>query len=142
VLLAEDNEVNQKVVLGILSRRRHEVTVVANGRDAVAAVNARCFDVVLMDVQMTEMDGFEATAAIRAAERATSTRVPIIAMTAHAMRGDRERCLAAGMDGYLAKPIDARTLIEAVEQCGETEGKATRQVTPPQLAADTSLQGR
>ena len=120
VLLAEDNVVNQKVVLGILSTRGHAVTVVDNGRDAVAAVRAGRFDVVLMDVQMTEMDGFEATAAIRALDE-TRRGVPIIAMTAHAMRGDRERCLAAGMDGYVPKPVDARILIDLVEQSSASE---------------------
>jgi CheY-like chemotaxis protein len=116
VLVAEDNIVNQRVAAGLLTRRGHLVTVVGNGRAAVDAVAHGEFDVVLMDVQMPEMDGFEATAAIRERERDTGRRVRIVAMTAHAMSGDRERCLAAGMDGYLSKPIDQRTLYEAVER--------------------------
>jgi len=118
ILLAEDNVVNQQVAVGLLSRRGHLVTVVANGRDAIAAVEREPFDVVLMDVQMPEMGGLEATAAIRARERETGRHIPIVAMTAHAMTGDRERCLAAGMDGYLAKPIDAKALFALVEHEG------------------------
>jgi two-component system, sensor histidine kinase and response regulator len=89
--------------------------VVHNGREALAALDEQRFDVVLMDIQMPEMDGFEATAARRVQEEATGTHVPIIAMTAHAMQGDRERCLEAGMDGYVAKPIRAKELFEALE---------------------------
>jgi CheY-like chemotaxis protein len=116
VLVAEDNIVNQRVAAGLLTRRGHVVTVVGNGREAVDAVQRGEFDVVLMDVQMPEMDGFEATAAIRERERETGQRIRIVAMTAHAMSGDRERCLAAGMDGYLSKPIEQRMLYEAVER--------------------------
>jgi signal transduction histidine kinase/DNA-binding NarL/FixJ family response regulator len=105
VLLAEDNAVNQKVVSGMLASGGHQVIAVDNGKQAVAAVQRQVFDVVLMDIQMPVMNGFEATAAIRDAERITGAHLPIIAMTAHAMAGDRERCLAAGMDGYVAKPI-------------------------------------
>ena len=116
VLIAEDNVVNQRVAAGLLARRGHEVTVVNNGREAIAALQAGGYDLVLMDVQMPDMDGFEATAAIRARERATGQHVRIVAMTAHAMKGDKERCLAAGMDGYLSKPIDQRSLYAAVEE--------------------------
>ena len=116
VLVAEDNIVNQRVAEGLLTRRGHLVTVVGNGREAVDALRRGEFDVVLMDVQMPEMDGFEATAAIREWERETGHRVRIVAMTAHAMSGDRERCLAAGMDGYLSKPIDQRSLYDVVER--------------------------
>jgi two-component system sensor histidine kinase/response regulator len=92
------------------------VTVVSNGREALNALRRGAFDLVLMDVQMPEMDGFEATAAIRTWERERGGHVRIVAMTAHAMTGDRDRCLAAGMDGYLSKPIDQRTLYDIVEE--------------------------
>jgi two-component system, sensor histidine kinase and response regulator len=88
----------------------------SDGRQALAAIERESFDVVLMDVQMPEMDGFEATAAIRAQEQDTGKRLPIIAMTAHAMAGDRERCLAAGMDGYLSKPLDRQKLDEVLAE--------------------------
>jgi len=117
ILLAEDNPVNQTVAARILEKRGHAVVVVGNGREAVAALEpgaAEPFDVVLMDVQMPEMDGLDATAAIRAREGA-GAHVPIVAMTAHAMEGDRERCLDAGMDGYVTKPVEAERLVEAVE---------------------------
>jgi PAS domain S-box-containing protein len=115
VLVAEDNIVNQRVALGLLSRRGHQVTVVNNGREALEALASDTFDLVLMDVQMPEMGGFEATAAIRAREREIGGHVRIVAMTAHAMNGDRERCVAAGMDGYLSKPLDPRMLFTIVE---------------------------
>ncbi|MCH7729374.1 MAG: response regulator, partial [Planctomycetes bacterium] len=105
ILLAEDNFINQKLALGLLEPEGHEVTVVTNGAEAVQAVMSNDFDLVLMDVQMPELDGFDATRQIREHEKQTSTHLPIIAMTAHAMKGDRERCLEAGMDDYLAKPI-------------------------------------
>jgi two-component system, sensor histidine kinase and response regulator len=115
ILLAEDNVVNQRVAAGLLGRRGHEVTVVSTGREALKALETRTFDLVLMDVQMPEMGGFEATAAIRTLESGTGQHLRIVAMTAHAMNGDRERCLAAGMDGYLPKPIDPAALFAAVE---------------------------
>jgi PAS domain S-box-containing protein len=115
VLVAEDNVVNQRVVSGLLSRRGHRVVMVSDGREAVAATEREPFDIVLMDVQMPGMGGFEATAAIRERERETGLHLRIVAMTAHAMNGDRERCLAAGMDGYLSKPIDSKLLFESVE---------------------------
>ena len=118
VLVAEDNVVNQRIAQTLLTKRGHAVTVVNTGREAVDALERESFDVVLMDVQMPDMDGFEATAAIRAREREDGTRVRIVAMTAHAMQGDRERCLAAGMDDYLSKPIDPQTLFELVELAG------------------------
>ena len=116
ILVAEDNVVNQRVAAGLLARRGHQVTVVSTGREALAAIQAGTFELVLMDVQMPDMDGFEATAAIRDWERTTGRHVRIVAMTAHAMTGDRERCLAAGMDGYLSKPIDQRSLYAIVEE--------------------------
>jgi len=115
VLVAEDNLVNQRVAAGLLTRRGHEVTVVGSGLEAVQATADERFDLVLMDVQMPGMGGFEATAAIRERERSTGAHLRIVAMTAHAMTGDRERCLAAGMDGYLSKPIDPLKLYELVE---------------------------
>jgi two-component system, sensor histidine kinase and response regulator len=115
VLLAEDNAVNQRVAVAMLSKRGHTVHVVDNGRQACEAIFAERFDVVLMDVQMPEMNGFEAAAAIRAHEGGVD-RVPIVAMTAHAMAGDRERCLDAGMDGYVTKPVNRETLIAEVER--------------------------
>jgi PAS domain S-box-containing protein len=116
ILIAEDNIVNQRVAAGLLTRRGHHVTVVGNGREALEALQRDAFELVLMDVQMPDMDGFEATAAIRERERTTGQHIRIIAMTAHAMKGDKERCLAAGMDGYLSKPIDQGSLYAAVEE--------------------------
>jgi CheY-like chemotaxis protein/HPt (histidine-containing phosphotransfer) domain-containing protein len=115
VLLAEDNAVNQRLAASLLERRGHRVTIAANGREAIEALERQAFDVVLMDVQMPEMGGFEATAAIRKKEETTGGRIPIVAMTAHAMKGDRERCLEAGMDDYLTKPLDSRRLCALVE---------------------------
>jgi CheY-like chemotaxis protein len=105
VLLADDNRTNQRLVELFLETDRHRVTTVSNGADAILKSAEQPFDLILMDVQMPEMDGFEATAAIRERERTTGVRTPIVALTAHAMAGDREKCLAAGMDAYLAKPI-------------------------------------
>jgi signal transduction histidine kinase/ActR/RegA family two-component response regulator len=105
VLLAEDNRVNQRVAVAMLQNQGHRVTVVGNGQAAVDAAATGSFDVVLMDIQMPELSGFEATAAIRAAEKNSGRRIAIIAMTAHALPGDRDRCLAGGMDGYLTKPL-------------------------------------
>jgi PAS domain S-box-containing protein len=121
ILVAEDNPVNQELVLHLLERRGHSVIVAENGRQALAAVEKHKFDLVLMDVQMPEMGGIEATQAIREKEIATGAHVPIVAMTAHAMSGDRERCLAAGMDGYLAKPLDPRTFLQTVESMGSVK---------------------
>ncbi len=111
ILLAEDNEVNQRLAVHLLQRHGHTVSVAGNGQEALDLLDREPFDVVLMDVQMPEMDGFEATARIRAREQTTGTRLPIIALTAHAMKGDRERCLAAGMDAYVSKPIDEEELL-------------------------------
>ena len=116
ILLAEDNVVNQRVALGMLERRGHTVSVAANGADALAALAVQRFDIVLMDVQMPELDGIQTTAAIRQTELGSCRHIPIIAMTAHAMKGDRERCLAAGMDDYLTKPINPNSLREVIER--------------------------
>jgi len=119
ILLVEDNIVNQKVVLRFLEKEGHSVLVAGNGREALLALERNPFDLVLMDVQMPEMDGLEATAAIRAGEHGRERQVPILAMTAHAMSGDRERCLAAGMDGYIAKPVHKAELLEAIARLTE-----------------------
>jgi signal transduction histidine kinase/DNA-binding response OmpR family regulator len=117
VLVAEDNPVNQKLAQHLLERRGHTPILVTNGRDAVERSRAEHFDLVLMDLQMPGMDGFEATAAIRAQEReARAPRVPIVALTAHAMQGDRQRCMDADMDGYVAKPIKPVELFEVIDR--------------------------
>ncbi len=114
VLLAEDNPVNQKLAVRLLEKQGHTVAVANNGKEALAALERQPFDLVLMDVEMPEMGGLEATTAIRRKEQETGRHVPIIAMTAHAMKGDRERCLAAGMDGYVSKPIPAKDLFAVI----------------------------
>jgi len=126
VLLAEDNSVNAMVATNLLRKRGHVVVTVGDGRMALDRFFAEPFDLILMDVQMPELDGFAATAAIRAAERAKGTRVPIIALTAHAMKGDRERCLEAGMDGYATKPFRIGELVREIQAvCGD-EGSSRR----------------
>jgi PAS domain S-box-containing protein len=115
ILLAEDNEINQEVAVALLQKHGHSVTVAENGLKAISAWEKKEFDLILMDVQMPEMGGFEATAAIREREAQQGLRIPIFALTAHAMKGDRERCLAAGMDGYLTKPIQMREFLAAIE---------------------------
>lgn len=114
ILLAEDSRMNQVLAIGILEREGHRVTVANDGREAVQTWQSRPFDLILMDVQMPEMDGLQATATIRDLEATAGTHIPIIAMTAHALTGDRERCLAAGMDGYLSKPIRLKDLVQAI----------------------------
>jgi two-component system sensor histidine kinase/response regulator len=114
VLVAEDNMINQRYALDVLERHGYSVEVVNNGREALAALEREPFDLILMDVQMPEMDGFEATSTIRARERFTGKRIPIIAMTAHAMSGDRDKCLASGMDGYVPKPIRSEELFNVI----------------------------
>ncbi len=126
VLLVEDNVVNQRVAAGLLTRRGHHVTVAQHGHEALECLDRETFDMVLMDLQMPVMSGVDATIAIRQREEQTGRHVRIIAMTAHAMSGDRERCLAAGMDGYLSKPIDPQKLFAAVEQ----ESELALQVLP------------
>jgi CheY-like chemotaxis protein len=130
VLLAEDNQVNQRVAVGLLTRRGHAVDVVDDGALALAALEAATYDVVLMDIQMPNMGGVEATQAIREREMGSGRRTRTIAMTAHAMKGDRERYLACGMDGYLSKPIDPAALFAVVEvpapvQLAETAAQNT-----------------
>jgi signal transduction histidine kinase/DNA-binding response OmpR family regulator len=127
VLLAEDNPVNQKLATRLLEKQGHRVVLAPNGKEALAALEREPFDVVLMDVQMPEMDGLEAAALIRRKEEGTGRRVPIIALTAYALKGDRERCLAAGMDAYLAKPIRPDELARALDNL--TSGSAARNVS-------------
>ena len=115
ILLAEDNAINQKLAVRLLEKQGHRVALAETGRQAVEAVERQSFDLVLMDIQMPEMDGLEATAAIRRAEETTGRRVPIVAMTAHAMAGDRERCIGAGMDGYVTKPLKVGELFAVIE---------------------------
>jgi signal transduction histidine kinase/CheY-like chemotaxis protein len=115
ILLVEDNIINQRVAIGMLAKRGHQVTLAQDGAEAVAVTERHAFDLVLMDLQMPGMSGLDATAAIRKREQATGGHLRIIAMTARAMASDREQCLAAGMDGYLSKPIDRTLLFEAVE---------------------------
>ena len=140
ILLAEDNVVNQRVAVSLLERQGHSVTVAGNGRQAVDAVFSERFDIVLMDVQMPEMGGFEATAVIRAREnqRGTAARLPIIAMTSHAMIGDRERCIAAGMDEYVSKPVDPARLFEMLSRFGAGAGAAATAATAT-VDADASV---
>jgi len=118
VLVAEDNAVNQQVVVGMLERAGHRAVVTSNGREALARLEREPFDLILMDVQMPELDGFETTAAIREKEKTTGGHVPIVAVTAHAMKGDAERCLAAGMDAYLTKPLEACELAATIASLG------------------------
>jgi CheY-like chemotaxis protein len=144
ILVAEDNPVNRKLVTTLLHKRGHHVTAVEDGRAAVRAVigDREGFDIALMDVQMPEMSGFEATEAIRAQEAGTR-HLPIVALTAHAMQGDRERCLAAGMDGYLAKPIDVDEMIATVEHFANGEaGAASAERAEPAAAPLTPFDER
>jgi PAS domain S-box-containing protein len=127
VLVAEDDLINQRLAMRLLEKRGYKVHVAANGQKALAALEKQSYDVVLMDVQMPELDGFQTTAVIREKEKTTGKHLRIIAMTAHAMEGDRERCLAAGMDGYISKPIQAKAMLDAIE---DTSSLAEQAVTP------------
>ncbi|MBZ5617416.1 MAG: PAS domain S-box protein [Acidobacteriia bacterium] len=131
ILLAEDNPVNRLLAVHLLEKRGHAVVEAVNGRGAVDELARGAFDLVLMDVQMPEMDGFEATAALREKEKTTGRHLPVIAMTAYAMRGDRERCLAAGMDGYISKPVDAEELFSTIEQVLAGTGSGSAPVLHP-----------
>ena len=147
ILLVEDSVVNQKLAVALLQRAGHQVAVAENGRIAVDRLRSEVVDVVLMDVQMPVMDGLEATAAIRRRERREGGHVPIIAMTAHAMKGDREQCFAAGMDGYVTKPIRSEELLAAldkfaaqIEPAAAAEPAETRELpaTPSDAPSDSS----
>jgi CheY-like chemotaxis protein len=115
ILLAEDNAINQQLAMTLLRKQGHSVALARNGQEALDLLERADFDLVFMDLQMPVMSGFEATAVIRAKENGTGVHIPIIAMTAHAMKGDRENCLAAGMDGYVSKPIRLRDLVAEIE---------------------------
>ena len=140
ILLAEDNLVNQQVAVGLLTKRGHSVTVADNGRKVLELVEREPFDLILMDVQMPEMSGLEATAAIRAREREAGGHIRIVAMTAHAMTGDRDRCFAAGMDGYLSKPVNQKMLYAVVEQ--ESAGIPRPSATPPAASSVPTIDRR
>ena len=116
ILLAEDHPVNRQLAVRLLEREGHTVVVAANGREALLALAAASFDVVLMDVQMPVMDGVEATEALRRSQRGSGRHTPIVALTANAMKGDKERYLNCGMDGYLTKPIRRKELTEALQR--------------------------
>jgi two-component system sensor histidine kinase/response regulator len=127
ILLSEDNPVNQMLAIRLLEKAGHRVTLASTGREALTAwenAGTPGFDIVLMDIQMPEMDGMEATAAIREREKNSGKHVPILAMTAHAMRGDKERCLASGMDGYVSKPIHPASLFAEIERCLAASGRS------------------
>ncbi len=115
ILVVEDNIVNQKLVAKMLERRGHYTAIANNGVEAIKAFENNEFHLILMDVQMPKMDGHEATKIIRFKEKEMKKHIPIIALTAHAMKGDRERCLEAGMDDYITKPINPEKLFEAIE---------------------------
>jgi CheY-like chemotaxis protein len=134
VLLAEDNPINQVLAVRMLEKRGHSLVVAGNGHDAITAFERERFDVILMDIQMPEMDGLEATAEIRLKERGTGQHVPIVALTAHAMREDRERCIDTGMDAYLAKPFSPGELFETIE-------KLSPMPIPPQFPLEATAQG-
>jgi CheY-like chemotaxis protein len=122
ILLAEDNPINQKLATKLLEKRGHRITTVANGLEALAALEKDNFDVVLMDVQMPEMDGWTASEAIRKGERGSNHHIPILALTAHAMKEYEDRCYQAGMDGFVTKPFEAAELYLAVESVIQATG--------------------
>ncbi len=157
ILLAEDNPVNQRLAVRLLEKWGQDVLVVSNGREAVRALEGQYFDLVLMDVQMPELDGLEATVLIREREQwirqrvlASSTgpshsmkdlpqrRIPIVAMTAYAMKGDKERCLNAGMDDYISKPIESKELLKAISRLLPEVGFITRQVKVESISAEVA----
>jgi two-component system, sensor histidine kinase and response regulator len=149
VLLAEDNPVNQTLAKRVLEKLGHKVHVVNDGKEAIEQAQAENFDLIFMDIQMPEMDGLEATMAIRAAEAGTGKHVPIIAMTAHAMKGDREKCLSAGMDGYLSKPIRIDELKQAISEVEKTlivgpssEQNSFQAIGPLELLLDSVMGDR
>jgi len=140
ILLAEDSLINQKLAIGLLEKWGHHVTVANDGHEAVHLSGTKTFDLVLMDVQMPELDGLDATRAIRRREQLTGVHLPILAMTAHAMKGDRERCLEAGMDDYLMKPIRADQLFQALERIGAASvSSSNTQLESGQFRSESQL---
>jgi signal transduction histidine kinase/DNA-binding response OmpR family regulator len=138
ILLAEDNVVNQRLAKRLLERRGHEVVTASTGQEALEILALKSFDVILMDLQMPDMDGLEATRAIRAGERAASRHTPIVALTAHTMRGDRERCVAAGMDGFITKPLEVVEFLNVVEGLGARTGDNENvRATPSKVTSTT-----
>jgi CheY-like chemotaxis protein len=135
ILLAEDNRVNRVVSLRLLENLGHQVTWVENGRDAVERSKSEEFDLVLMDLQMPEMDGLAATEAIREWEKPLQRHLPIVAMTAHAMKGDEQRCLASGMDGYVTKPIQRSELYRTLSLFRRAPAAAAPQTAVPRVGA-------
>jgi CheY-like chemotaxis protein len=129
ILLAEDNKINQAVATGLLHKRGHNVVVASNGQEALSLLETSPYDIVLMDIQMPEMDGFAATAKIREKEKTAGIHIPIVALTAHAMQGDRERFLAGGMDDYLSKPIHVQELDKVLERCISKLADARQRLT-------------
>ncbi|MDA1142802.1 MAG: response regulator [Planctomycetota bacterium] len=140
ILLAEDHLPNQMLATKLLQRHDHKVTVANTGIEAFELSGEKDFDVILMDIQMPEMDGFEATAAIRKREKETGKHVPIVAMTAHAMKGDRERCISAGMDDYISKPIRRKVLYETLSRFNKTEQKDEETSEPEHVAGEDTPQ--
>ncbi len=141
VLVAEDNAVNQQVAVGMLEREGHRAAVAANGREVLALLEREGFDLILMDVQMPELDGLETTAAIREREKLTGAHIPIVAVTAHAMKGDAERCLAAGMDAYITKPLEPRqlrTTLAGLGRAGSAAPRRVEEVSPDPAILDES----
>jgi len=139
ILLAEDNPINQRLATRLLERRGHQVVTAATGRQALEILTRESFNLILMDVQTPDMDGLETTRAIRAGEGSSFTRTPIVALTAHTMKGDRERCLAAGMDAFLTKPIDAVQFLTVVEELGSGARKVTTPGGPAPEAPETAF---
>jgi two-component system, sensor histidine kinase and response regulator len=135
ILLAEDNPVNQMLAVKVLEKMGHTISVAGNGLQALDLLEKGHFQVILMDVQMPEMDGFETTRVIREKEKLTGGHIPIVAMTAHAMTGDRERCLAAGMDDYISKPINRNELLECLEKLAGENDACHRNSVPCSLAS-------
>jgi CheY-like chemotaxis protein len=142
ILLAEDNTVNQRVMVRMLENLGHRAVVAADGIEALAALEREAFDMVLMDVQMPEMGGLEAAAVIRAREQGTSRHLPIVALTAHAMKGDEERCLLAGMDAYVSKPVASERLVAVIERLFAREADQPLPLRGPAVACADSRASR